>query len=93
MVLGEYPMSWLVDRFFQDTLGIPWQAIVRVLPETWVGRGRWTVKEVEKQITQVLYSLVDIMVRLISNRNTFCSPPRISSKSRGGIYLDGEERW
>ncbi|KAJ3556462.1 hypothetical protein NM688_g2013 [Phlebia brevispora] len=53
-VLGEYPVTWLVEQFFEDTLGIPYRAILPAIVEDTT---QWTARDVETQIirTTVVY--------------------------------------
>ncbi len=51
LVFGEYPTEWLVDHFFEESLGVSYETIRDVLEDD---IERWALKEIEDHIIRVL---------------------------------------
>ncbi|PSR70873.1 hypothetical protein PHLCEN_2v13235 [Hermanssonia centrifuga] len=50
LVFGEYPTEWLVDHFFEESLGVSYETIRDVLEDD---IERWALKEIEDHIIRV----------------------------------------
>lgn len=52
-VLGIYPLTWIVEHYFAETLGITYEAIAHTMRVHWTGAGTFSTKEMERTIVTV----------------------------------------
>ncbi|TCD64688.1 hypothetical protein EIP91_003802, partial [Steccherinum ochraceum] len=66
-VLGIYPLVWIVEHYFAETLGITYEAITHTMRVHWTGSGTFSTKEIERMIITVVVSHI---------RSHWFNPPR-----------------
>lgn len=47
LVLNKYSLTWLVDRFFFETLGITYDSIAKTIRERWTSTAPLPMKAIE----------------------------------------------
>ena len=52
-ILNTYPRIWIVDRFFIETLGIPYATLAEVIADRWIGDSAPPFDDLEQDIAQV----------------------------------------
>ena len=53
IILGRYPLIWIVERFFAETLGISYQAITHTMRVHWNHPTKFSTNEIEKHVIPV----------------------------------------
>lgn len=66
-ILGLYPLRWLVDRFFLESIGLPYDSLVDCIFSCWVGDGNPPLPRFENL-------LIKLMKETISS--SWYNPPR-----------------
>jgi hypothetical protein len=53
-VLGAYPLRWLVDRFFRESIGLSYDSLLNDIFSSWAGDGNPPLPRFENLIIKVI---------------------------------------
>ncbi|KAA1475811.1 Mak10-domain-containing protein [Dentipellis sp. KUC8613] len=66
-IINEYPVRWVVERFFQETLGLSYSTITSTMMERWTGDKPLSMRDIEQKLKLTLINDV---------RCNWANPPR-----------------
>ena len=101
-VLGAYPLRWLVDRFFRESIGLSYDSLVNGVFSSWVGDGNPPLPRFENLIIKVVFHTDNVASAVLSpspvaERNNFILLVQFSAQAAVpdeiGIRMACPSRW